>query len=153
MASSSSSFSARGTLRGLLRAIRTHVTSVAGNQQWRNHVLATARASMVSKSQQEGGDQDQRESSPVSEGHDRRPISGFSQGSEARQAGATRPGQVAADMEQLARDLTFLVNNVAHHKGLLASYNIGVNPDDRNKQMVEAVARRVGFQLPKQEPR
>lgn len=32
---------------------------------------------------------------------------------------------------------------------LLTTYNIGLEEDERTKQMVEAVARRVGFQLPK----
>jgi hypothetical protein len=34
-------------------------------------------------------------------------------------------------------------------QALLTSYNIGVDPDQRNKRMVEATARRVGFELPK----
>lgn len=34
---------------------------------------------------------------------------------------------------------------------LLASYNLGVDPDERNRRMVEATARRVGFALPHEE--
>lgn len=33
-------------------------------------------------------------------------------------------------------------------QGLLKTYNIGVDPEERNKAMVEAVAKRVGFSLP-----
>lgn len=33
---------------------------------------------------------------------------------------------------------------------LLSRYNIGVDPDERNKKMVEAVAKRVGFKLPEE---
>jgi len=31
---------------------------------------------------------------------------------------------------------------------LLAGFNIGISEEDRNKQMVEAVSRRIGFKLP-----
>lgn len=34
---------------------------------------------------------------------------------------------------------------------LLSSYNLGLDPDERNKRMVEATARRVGFALPTEE--
>jgi hypothetical protein len=33
-------------------------------------------------------------------------------------------------------------------QALLLKYNIGVDPDQRNKEMVSAVAKRVGFKLP-----
>ena len=33
---------------------------------------------------------------------------------------------------------------------LLTKYNIGIDPEQRNKSMVEAVAKRVGFKLPEQ---
>mmetsp|Transcript_24846 Transcript_24846/g.54100 ORF Transcript_24846/g.54100 Transcript_24846/m.54100 type:complete len:111 (+) Transcript_24846:33-365(+) len=100
--------SARSTLRGLLRAIDQHVTSISGNRQWREFVLAEFRA------------------------------------------GASLEDQKAIESRlNLARDYTLLVSNVAHHKNLLITYNIGVDPDERNKKMVEAVAKRVGFALPK----
>jgi len=35
-------------------------------------------------------------------------------------------------------------------QALLSKYNIGIDPDVRNKGMVEAVAKRVGFKLPQQ---
>jgi Complex1_LYR-like len=49
---------------------------------------------------------------------------------------------------QLAKDYIFLVDNIAHHRDLLVKFNIGADPDERNKEMVEAVARRVGFRMP-----
>jgi hypothetical protein len=36
--------SAKSALRLLLRAVDRHVTSVAGNQQWRQHILQQFRA-------------------------------------------------------------------------------------------------------------
>ncbi|KAI8474900.1 MAG: hypothetical protein J3K34DRAFT_517760 [Monoraphidium minutum] len=44
---------------------------------------------------------------------------------------------------QLARDYTDLA--------LLRSYNLGLDPEERNKKMVEATARRVGFAMPSEE--
>ena len=35
-------------------------------------------------------------------------------------------------------------------QALLIKYNIGIDPEKRNKSMVEAVAKRVGFKLPDQ---
>lgn len=35
-------------------------------------------------------------------------------------------------------------------QALLTKYNIGIDPDVRNKGMVAAVAKRVGFKLPEQ---
>lgn len=49
----------------------------------------------------------------------------------------------------LARDWAALANNIAHHRELLASYNIGLDVDERTKRMVEATAKRMGFALPK----
>lgn len=48
----------------------------------------------------------------------------------------------------LARDWAELANNIARHKDLLLSYNIGLDVDERTKRMVEATARRVGFAMP-----
>ncbi|KAF6251935.1 hypothetical protein COO60DRAFT_1556006, partial [Scenedesmus sp. NREL 46B-D3] len=99
--------SARSALRLLLRAVDRNVTSVAGNQQWRQHILQQFRAN--------AGLQD------------------------------------AAQQQQmllLAQEYADLINNVAHHQELLLGYNLGVDPDARNKEMVAKTAARVGFQLP-----
>eukprot|EP00877_Chromochloris_zofingiensis_P011387 jgi/Chrzof1/6501/Cz18g13190.t1 len=52
---------------------------------------------------------------------------------------------------QLAKDYAVLISNIAHHRELLTRYGIGLNPDARNKSMVEATAKRVGFTLPEQQ--
>ncbi|MEW5304849.1 MAG: hypothetical protein WDW36_007430 [Sanguina aurantia] len=48
----------------------------------------------------------------------------------------------------LAEDYTELVKNVALHRTLLRSYNIGIDPDERTKDMVTKTANRVGFAMP-----
>jgi hypothetical protein len=52
----------------------------------------------------------------------------------------------------LAKYVTWLFQATRVHccppQELLQRYNIGVDPEERNKRMVEATARRVGFALP-----
>uniref|UniRef100_A0A7S0REN1 Uncharacterized protein n=1 Tax=Chlamydomonas leiostraca TaxID=1034604 RepID=A0A7S0REN1_9CHLO len=94
--------------RSLLKAVDKHLTSVAGNQQWRDFVR-----------------EDFRKNAKVTDAF------------------------AASQQLRLAEDYCALINNIALHKELLLSYNIGLEEDERTKQMVEAVARRVGFSLPK----
>ncbi|GBF89102.1 hypothetical protein Rsub_01819 [Raphidocelis subcapitata] len=63
---------------------------------------------------------------------------------------APAPADAAAAWEglRLAKDYARLVQGVAHHRDLLLSYNLGLDSDERNKRMVEATARRVGFAMP-----
>ncbi|CAI9102920.1 OLC1v1001312C1 [Oldenlandia corymbosa var. corymbosa] len=48
----------------------------------------------------------------------------------------------------LARDYTFLLNSVHHHKDLLFSYNIAVDRSDEMKRILGKSAASVGLQLP-----
>ncbi|KAL6759080.1 hypothetical protein V8C86DRAFT_1375264 [Haematococcus lacustris] len=57
----------------------------------------------------------------------------------------------ASHRAKVAEDYAFLLSNIAHHQSLLVRYNIGVDSEDRNKAMVAAVAKRVGFKLPSQQ--
>jgi len=72
---------------------------------------------------------------------------------QARKLRASAPGddraaRVAAAAET-ARDYAELVETVARHVALLREYNIGVDPDARNRAMVEKTAARVGLSIPK----
>lgn len=49
---------------------------------------------------------------------------------------------------KLARDYTFLLNSVHHHKELLFSYNIAVDRSDEMKKILDKSAASVGLQLP-----
>ncbi|KAF7836428.1 Complex 1 LYR protein [Senna tora] len=49
---------------------------------------------------------------------------------------------------KLARDYTFLLNSVHHHKELLFSYNIAVDRSDEMKRIIGKSASSVGLQLP-----
>ncbi|KAA8539361.1 hypothetical protein F0562_026053 [Nyssa sinensis] len=49
---------------------------------------------------------------------------------------------------KLARDYTFLLNSVHHHKDLLFSYNIAVDRSDEMKKILGKSAASVGLQLP-----
>ncbi|CAL5404427.1 unnamed protein product [Camellia sinensis] len=49
---------------------------------------------------------------------------------------------------KLARDYTFLLNSVHHHKDLLFSYNIAVDRSDEMKKVLGKSAASVGLQLP-----
>ncbi|KAF2318592.1 hypothetical protein GH714_009201 [Hevea brasiliensis] len=49
---------------------------------------------------------------------------------------------------KLARDYTFLLNSVHHHKELLFSYNIAVDRSDEMKRILGKSAASVGLQLP-----
>lgn len=50
---------------------------------------------------------------------------------------------------ETARDYAELVETVARHVALLKEYNIGVDPDARNRAMVAKTAARVGLSIPK----
>lgn len=49
---------------------------------------------------------------------------------------------------KLARDYTFYLNSVHHHKELLFSYNIAVDRSDEMKKILGKSAASVGLQLP-----
>ncbi|KAF8410066.1 hypothetical protein HHK36_002588 [Tetracentron sinense] len=49
---------------------------------------------------------------------------------------------------KLARNYTFLLNSVHHHKDLLFSYNIAVDRSDEMKRVLGKSAASVGLQLP-----
>ncbi|XP_054808001.1 uncharacterized protein LOC129310159 [Prosopis cineraria] len=49
---------------------------------------------------------------------------------------------------KLARDYTFLLNSVHHHKDLLFSYNIAVDRTDEVKRVIGKSAASVGLRLP-----
>ncbi|KAK9733964.1 hypothetical protein RND81_04G104200 [Saponaria officinalis] len=49
---------------------------------------------------------------------------------------------------KLARDYTFMLNSVHHHKELLFSYNIAVDRSDEMKRILGKSAASVGLQLP-----
>ncbi|KAL6766142.1 hypothetical protein ACKKBG_A34860 [Auxenochlorella protothecoides x Auxenochlorella symbiontica] len=51
---------------------------------------------------------------------------------------------------ELARDYAFLLNSIAEHKDLLLSYNIGIDPEQRQKDQYKKAASRVGLSLPEQ---
>ncbi|CAA6661944.1 unnamed protein product [Spirodela intermedia] len=57
--------------------------------------------------------------------------------------------EAAAQRElKLARDYTFLLNSVHHHKELLFSYNIAVDRTDEMRKTLKKSAASVGLQLP-----
>lgn len=181
----------RAVLRQLLRALDAHVTSVAGNRQWRDHVLTSFRAN--------AGLQDvQRQQALLllaaeyaeliaNIGHhqvgrrralltwlaaSRQQLSRAAQGAGRARVRACPlrrrwcrhrvPGttqQHACACVILSRQCVALpmpcparACHPAPHQHLLATYNIGVDPDARNKRMVEATAARVGFKLPSAQP-
>uniref|UniRef100_A0A5B7BPS3 Complex 1 LYR protein n=1 Tax=Davidia involucrata TaxID=16924 RepID=A0A5B7BPS3_DAVIN len=49
---------------------------------------------------------------------------------------------------KLARDYSYLLNSVHHHKDLLFSYNIAVDRSDEMKKVLGKSAASVGLQLP-----
>ncbi|GLC35740.1 hypothetical protein PLESTB_000489400 [Pleodorina starrii] len=133
----------RSALRAVLRAVDRHLTHINGNRQWRQEVIARFRATPQ---------QSLPSSTTVTS-----PSAAASQAAEPGSTTATAsslpispaghpptPAQALA----LAREWAELANNIARHKELLLSYNIGLDVDERTKRMVEATARRVGFALP-----
>ncbi len=72
----------KAAVRNLLKAIHKNVTSVAGNRQWRDYVVAQVRSSDTPQS--------------------------------------------TAERVQLAKDVTFLINNVATHKVCWPCAHMGV---------------------------
>ncbi|KAK2075733.1 hypothetical protein QBZ16_001474 [Prototheca wickerhamii] len=53
---------------------------------------------------------------------------------------------------RLAEDYAFLLESIAgHRQDLLLSYNIGVDPELRQKEMYKKAATRVGLSLPEEE--
>jgi hypothetical protein len=65
------------------------------------------------------------------------------------QARSAAKGKDASSLVSAARDYVSLIENVAKHRALLREYNLGLDPDERNRQMVEKTAARVGFSIPK----
>eukprot|EP00878_Enallax_costatus_P010557 GHUV01011024.1.p1 GENE.GHUV01011024.1~~GHUV01011024.1.p1 ORF type:complete len:201 (+),score=60.85 GHUV01011024.1:135-737(+) len=49
----------------------------------------------------------------------------------------------------IVKEYADLATNIHHHQELLQRYNIGVDPEERNKDMVRKTAARVGFELPR----
>ncbi|BDA46643.1 hypothetical protein COCOBI_09-0960 [Coccomyxa sp. Obi] len=64
-----------------------------------------------------------------------------------RNAKGTDPLKVQK-LLQLANDYAQLVQDVHYEKELLLSYNIGIDPAERQKSMIERTANLVGLQLP-----
>ncbi|PNG99005.1 hypothetical protein TSOC_015225, partial [Tetrabaena socialis] len=132
---------ARSALRALLRAVDRHLTPVAGNTQWRRHVLERFR-------------QPPAQQPPSSAAPPPPPAASSASSSAASSSAAARPiapaGMPPTPAQALAaaREWAALARNIASHKALLLSYNIGLDVDARTKRMVEATARRVGFALP-----
>ncbi len=140
----------RSVLRLLLRAVARHVTPVTGNQLWRREVLTHFR-----RPSPQHPAPPQPGASATAPGIQPTPASSGS--SAAHQPAATGGEQAAGAGDSLstqqalalARDWAALANNIAHHRELLTSYNIGLDVDERTKRMVEATAKRMGFALPK----
>ncbi|OWM70150.1 hypothetical protein CDL15_Pgr026000 [Punica granatum] len=55
---------------------------------------------------------------------------------------------LAQEKIKLARDYTFLLSSVHHHKNLLFSYNIAVDRSDEVKRILGKSAASVGLRLP-----
>ncbi|KAF5835712.1 hypothetical protein DUNSADRAFT_6991 [Dunaliella salina] len=101
-------FSAKALYKQLLTAVDRNLTTVAGNKQWREYVVASFK----------------------------------------KNAGLKDPVLIQQQI-QLAQDYQRLITNIAQHQELLLGFNIGLSEEERNKQMVESVSKRVGFKLPK----
>jgi hypothetical protein len=100
----------RATLRAVLRAVDRYITPINGSTQWRKEVLTRFRA----------GQPCQDGSSPTA--------SGAGGGGRVLALQPTAPAGTAPSPAQAlatARDWVLLANNIAGHKELLASYNIG----------------------------
>ncbi|KAG2450070.1 hypothetical protein HYH02_000174 [Chlamydomonas schloesseri] len=137
----------RSVLRLVLRAVDRHLTPASGSQLWRKEVLTRFRS---------GAGTSPRPVPPttVSTSTDAQPGPSGRGGSSDGVDRATLPlapaGHAPSPAQALAaaREWAELANNIARHKELLRSYNIGLDVDERTKRMVEATARRVGFALP-----
>ncbi len=141
-------------LRGLLRAIDRHLTAVAGNPQWRAHVLAEFRRGAAAEGGAggaAGGLQLAREYTRLIDNI-------------AHHRVRHRTLQCISARRHYSSSSSFYPNTApASHalqhthpprpcrQGLLTGYNLGLDPDERNKRMVEATARRVGFAMPSEE--
>lgn len=146
---------ARSALRGLIRAVNRNVTSVAGNRQWRDFIIASAR----------------EQPSDPQLGHDRLVLAkdltflinnvkhhqarcmgcmGRSLSFMAAIVFAASEACTCTRCHAFMGSIPFLHLACYAIQELLSRYNIGVDPDERNKKMVEAVAKRVGFKLPEE---
>jgi len=124
----------------VLRTVDAHFTSVAGNQQWRDYVLEQARKVQRGTAV--------TEAAATTEGAATATAATATAATPAAAAGLPlAPG--LSSLIEAARDYAALVENVAAHRALLREYNIGIDPDERNRQMVEKTAARVGFSMPK----
>eukprot|EP00884_Botryococcus_braunii_P014074 jgi/Botrbrau1/22668/Bobra.0132s0014.1 len=54
----------------------------------------------------------------------------------------------ASRLIQLSKDCAYLINSVHEQRALLLSYNIGIDRDVRQRQMIRSTAALVGFKLP-----
>lgn len=131
-------------LRAVLRAVDRHLTPASGSPVWRKEVMSRFRAGGTSTSTSPASTRAATDSQPGSSG--RAAPDGFDRAALpiAPAGRAPTPGQALA----AAREWAELAANIARHKQLLLSYNIGLDVDERTKRMVEATARRVGFALP-----
>ncbi|KAI4352888.1 hypothetical protein L6164_007097 [Bauhinia variegata] len=68
--------------------------------------------------------------------------------SEFRKNSTLSDGVAVQQKIKLARDYTFLLNSVHHHKDLLFSYNIAVDRSDEMKKILGKSAASVGLRLP-----
>ncbi|KAG2442810.1 hypothetical protein HXX76_002889 [Chlamydomonas incerta] len=146
----------RSVLRTVLRAVDRHLTPASGSQLWRQEVLSRFRAGAAGAAGAPGaGASPASASAPASAAaadpqqpgpSGRGPPGAFDRSALpiAPAGRAPTPAQALA----AAREWAELANNIARHKELLLSYNIGLDVDERTKRMVEATARRVGFALP-----
>ncbi|EIE19606.1 hypothetical protein COCSUDRAFT_54555 [Coccomyxa subellipsoidea C-169] len=64
-----------------------------------------------------------------------------------RNATEKNPAKVQ-ELLRLAKDYAQLVQGVNYEKELLLSYNIGIDPEERQRSMIERTANLVGLQLP-----
>ncbi|XP_028782085.1 uncharacterized protein LOC114738219 [Neltuma alba] len=68
--------------------------------------------------------------------------------SEFRRNSCLSDGAAVQQKIKLARDYTFLLNSVHHHKDLLFSYNIAVDRNDEMRRVIGKSAASVGLRLP-----
>jgi hypothetical protein len=149
----------RAALRALLRAIDRHVTSVAGNTAWRDHAIAQFRApAPADAAAAREGLALARDYARLVEGIAHHRVRSPGEGPRGRGGpcgghwlqcwGAGGCSKAKPLAEQRAHVEPSDPRTPHAQQDLLRSYNLGLDPDERNKRMVEATARRVGFALP-----
>jgi hypothetical protein len=136
----------RHALRALLKAVDKHLTRVAGNTQWRDEIVTQSRVPIVNELDR------QHRLSLMQDMlfwiHNIQEHTVMMQG--RRHGGLHACSQPpAAPLCMRALGVKRIPLPPPHPiQSLLKRYNIGKDADDRNKEMVAAVAKRVGFKLP-----